>query len=181
MNKKNSAVDTVVDFMAYAIHKLDTTEDFTKLKGNLSKKIGDLGIKEDDLKRYDIAFMLIDTSLTNRNYDESEQMFMNIVLMAGNKFGKPGVWSIKEFMKEKIKEAKEQSFAEWRILEEFLCESPFAKASSSTEGVTHMLTSYVPAVVQEKTKVLLDLNFDNVKIEIVNNLIEIKNIEDETT
>lgn len=177
MDKKD-AVNTVVDFMTYAVHKLDNAERFEKLREDVSKKIDALSVAEDDLKRYDIAFMLIDTELTDRNYDESEQMFMHLVVLAGNKFGKPGVWATKEFMREKIAEANELEFAEWRILEEFLCESPFSEAEKNKyKGVTYILNSYAPNVVQEKTKKLLDLDLKNIRVEIKNNLIEIENIE----
>jgi len=190
--KENGKVVTwlgVAEFLIYGVHHVERNAETEKFMSRLKAKIDGVrhegeksGAKfaENDLKFSCISFMIVDTALTNRSFDESEAMFVELLRLATNRYGSPTVACLDAFVSETLGIMTAKEWNEWVVLNEFLCSSPFAKAGKDSEGVTHILEGMTPGAVQHKTKQLEDLDFEKILIEIKNNLIEIEKEGDET-
>lgn len=161
-------------FMIHAIHNIVPTLDMKELKEELVNFVSKV-FKEDDLQASCVVFMLIDQHLTNRNYDESEKMFIELLRLAAKKHGKPDIKCYSRFITKKIEDAMEEGRREWEVLNEFLISSPYAKADTSdVQGVTHILRCWDERVIHEKEKKLLILDLEKIKVGIKNKLIVVK-------
>ena len=175
----NQTWTTVVRFLLQAIHKISDENEIMfaliEIGQRLQKIEGDAverGVKlqENDLRLSSIAFTLLDTILTDRSINESEEMFVNLLLFSANAQNlKPSVYSLDNFLNTKIEEARAPFFEEYLILQEFLCLSPYSakkRSERSKNKISNILHSITGLSKKQIMKKLREADFNKMDIRI---------------
>lgn len=178
----------VANFLIHAVHKLPNNKEVDDSKKKLAKFLNKVIKKakkegqefvDNDLRFSCMTFIILDHVLSSRSFEQSQVMFVELLKTAANQFGKADIVSLDKFVTEKTSNALESGYQEWTVLNELLC-SANAINNSSNEAptVTNILDSLVSKVVKEKTDLMSNFDFSNLKIEIIDDIIEIEKKED---
>lgn len=169
---------TVGRFYLSTILKISVQEN-TELENKVMYKLEDklqkieldalengITLEDNDIRFSFICFVLLDQIFSSRGAKESEDMFIQLLLVAGKKFGKISIVNLDKYLTEKSDDAREIEYMGWLVLNHILCSlSSQIKEDGSEESISYLREE----LYKKNLKKLQDLNFDDLHISIREN------------